>query len=170
MPELTIDYSEIILQENIPLNNDDITYIEEQRKGFRKIPVILAFCTLITMGMACWFIRDKFKSFLYYEYLLLVFATFALYIFCYFIGRLIIRYDSNNWLKDSRSRKSKLTSVIINRDKTEYGEYLTFAGKHKGDKIRIRVKEKDYKSFQIGAKIIVVYLKFSKEALQLIEL
>ena len=66
--------------------------------------------------------------------------------------------------------KNKLTSAIINRDKTEHAEYLTFAWPSKNDKIRIRIMPEDYSRYPVGTKLTVIYLKFGKEALELVEL
>ena len=122
------------------------------------------------MSFTCWLIRDDFRTLRYYDYLLLVGAALALYFFFYCIGWLLMKYDIHNWEKDVRFGKCRLTTVIINRDKTEYGEYLTFAGPVKKDKIRIQVQEADYKQYEIGINTIVTYLKYSKEALRIVKL
>jgi hypothetical protein len=162
--------SEIILQENIPLNDEDFKYFETQQKAYKKTPIILSFCTLFTMTLIAWFIRDNFSSFHYYDYILFIAAGLALFAFGYFIAWLLNRYDNSNWKKDKSNGKSKLTSNVIKRDKTEYGEYLTFAGKSKNDNLRIKVKQQDYSHYQIGTKVEVTYLKFSKVALNLIKI
>jgi len=165
-----MDNSEIQLQENIPLSDIDLKYIETQQKAFAKtLPTVFAICTLFTMGFISLCVKDNFINFNYYDYILFVGAGFAMFGFCYFIGWSLNRYDNYNWKKDKTYGKNKLTSVIISRDKTEYGEYLTFAGRLKKDKIRLKVKQGDYDHYQIGTKVLVTYLKFSKEALELIE-
>lgn len=57
------------------------------------------------------------------------------------IGFLADKYSRYNWNKDKLKGKNKLRTVIINRDKTEHAEYLTFTGPLKNQKIRIEVKE-----------------------------
>lgn len=42
------------------------------------------------------------------------------------IGFLADKYSRYNWNKDKLKGKNKLRTVIINRDKTEHAEYLTF--------------------------------------------
>jgi len=79
------------------------------------------------------------------------------------------RYNKYNWKKDKLNGKNKLTSVVINRDKTEHAEYLTFAGPFKNEKIRIEVKQEDYNRYKAGSKVVVTYLKFSKKALKIID-
>ncbi len=165
-----IDNLEILLQENIPLNDEDIKHIETHQKIYKKMPIVLAFSTLFTMTFIVWILRKDFENFHYYDYILFVGAGFALFSFCYFIFWLLNRYDNSNWQKDKLIGKNILTSIVINRDKSEYGEYLTFAGKSKSNKIRIKVKQEDYCRYQIGTKVRVTYLKFSKEALGLIKL
>lgn len=165
-----IDNLEILLQENIPLNDEDLRHIEMQQNIYKKIPIVLAFSTLFTMTFIALIIREDFSNFHYYDYILFVVSGFALFSFCYFIVWLLNRYDNSNWKKDKLNGKNRLTSIVINRDKSKYGEYLTFAGKSKSNKIRIRVKQEDYPHYQIGTKVHVTYLKFSKEALGLIEL
>jgi len=166
-----MDNSEVQLQENIPLSDIDLNYIETQRKAFTKtLPIVFAICTLFIMGFISLCIKDNFVDFNYYDYILFAGAGFAMFGFCYFIGWSLYKYDSYNWKKDIINGKNRLTSVIINRDKTEYGEYLTFAGQLKEDKIRLKVRQEDYDHYPIGTKVRVTYLKFSKEALELIEL
>jgi hypothetical protein len=166
-----IEDSIIRLEENIPLNDEDLKHIESQEKGIKTaLPTILGVIILLMMVFITFLIWDHFINFKYYEYILFVCAGFAMYGFCYAFGWMVMSYDSANWKKDRAQGKNKLLSIIINRDKTEYGEYLTFAGPSKNDKIRIRVKPEDYSSYTIGTKVSVTYLKFSKEALELVEL
>jgi hypothetical protein len=94
----------------------------------------------------------------------------ALFGFAYLISFLVTGYDRRNWKKDKIHGKNKLISIIINRDKTEYGEYLTFAGKSKNDKIRLEVDPEVYARYQKGTKVVVIYLKYSKTAIFISEL
>ena len=159
---------DIQLQENIPLSDQDLQHIKTQQRVFTKtVPIVLAGCTLFTMLLASLFIKDKFATFKYYDYILFICGGFALYAFCYLISLMVSVYDNRNWKKDKLNGKNKLKSVIIHRDKTEYAEYLTFAGPHANDKIRIRVTQEDFNRYETGAKILVTYLKYSKEALEI---
>lgn len=159
----------IVLQENIPLSDSDLKLIETRLKSFKKVlPAILGGCTVLLMAFAAWCIGDTFAHLAYYEYILFAAAGLVMYAFCYGMAMLVHRYDIANWKKDKANGKNKLKSVVINRDKTEYGEYLTFAGLAKEDKIRIKVDAKDYAVCQVGTKVSVTYLKFSKEALELV--
>lgn len=170
LARVMIEDSIIQLEENTPLTDADLKHIESQEEGIKSVlPAILGGCTLFMMVFITFLIWDHFVNFVYYEYILFVGAGFAMYGFCYFFALLVMRYDSANWKKDKVQGKNKLTSVVINRDKTEHAEYLTFAGPAKNDKIRIRVKPEDYSRYPVGAKLTVIYLKFSKEALELVE-
>lgn len=162
---MTHDFK-IQLQENIPLSAEEIKRIEAKIKGFRKmISVVLAFATVLVMGFIAFLLKDSQTQFKYYDYLLFVAGGFALFGFCYLIAQLVVWYDVANWKKDKVSGKNKLLSIVVDRDKTEYGEYLTFAGITGNDKIRLKVKPEDYSHYPIGTKLSVTYLKFSKEVL-----
>lgn len=170
MQDFLTDNSDIQLQENIPLSDQDLQHILIQQEALTKtVPIILGGATLFTMLLASLFIKDMFASFKYYDYILFAFGGLALFAFGYLISLIIITYDNRNWRKDKLNGKNKLKSVVINRDKTEYAEYLTFAGPHINDKIRIRVKKEDYSRYEPGAKVLVTYLKYSREALEIIE-
>jgi hypothetical protein len=170
MTEILIDYSQIQLQENISLSDAEIKKIEEGQKKLAKlIPTILAFCTLFTMAIPI-FCIESFSKFKYYDYILFAAGGLALFGFAYLISFLVTGYDRRNWKKDKIHGKNKLTSIIINRDKTEYGEYLTFAGKSKNDKIRLEVDPEVYARYQKGTKVVVIYLKYSKTAIFISEL
>src|SRR4051812_25452911 len=125
------DNLEIQLQENIPLNDADIKHIKSQQNDLKKLPIILAFCVLVIWGFIAWYIRNQFAGFHYYDYLLFVGSGLAMYAFIYFITWLLEKYDNYNWKKDKLYGKSRLTSYVVERNKTEYAEYLTFAGEFK---------------------------------------
>ncbi|GAA4207491.1 hypothetical protein GCM10022289_30020 [Pedobacter jeongneungensis] len=162
---------EIQLEENIPLNEADLKHIEIQEKGFKKVlPMVLGGSVFLLMAFTALLLKHHFADFKYYDYILFVGAGFAIYGFCYCFAWLLMSYDSANWKKDREEGKNKLISVVINRDKTEHAEYLTFAGPAKNEKIRIRVKPEDYSRYAIGTKVSVVYLKFSKEALEILNM
>ncbi|SKD09068.1 hypothetical protein SAMN05660461_4947 [Chitinophaga ginsengisegetis] len=167
MTNIPIDYLQIVLQENIPLSDEEIAHIDKQRREFFKNTTgILMAGTLLIMAIAYYFIQNELINFRYY--VLFVFAGFAMFSFFYLIVWLTFRNFKKNWEKDIRHGKNKLSSVIISRHKTENDEYmLTFAGRHKGEKFRIPVKKADYYRYETGAKARVTYLKYSKEALEL---
>lgn len=166
-----IDNLEIQLQENIPLTEEEIKQIEiEQKKGMR-IFVITLTISILFLGIFAALCVDKetLCALKYYDYI--VFAGIGLFLFgfCYSIGFLADKYSRYNWNKDKLKGKKKLKTVIINRDKTEHAEYLTFAGPLKNQKTRIEVKEQEYKRYKIGSKVTVTYLEFSKKALEIVD-
>jgi len=169
MTEVLINYSQIQLQENVPLSDTEIKKIEEdQKKPAKLLPTILAFCTLFTMAIPIFSI-ESFSKFKYYDYILFAAGGLALFGFAYLISFLVTGYDRRNWKKDKIHGKNRLTSIIINRDKTDYGEYLTLAGKSKNDKVRLEVEPGVYSRYQTGTKVEVTYLKYSKKLLSIRE-
>lgn len=172
MTDIPIDYLQIKLQENIPLSDDEIKHIDKQRREFFKnTPGILFACTLLIMAIAYYFLQNEFSNSQYYGYILFASAGFALFGFSYLIIWLTFRNFKTNWEKDITNGKNKLSSVIINRHKTENDEYIvTFAGRHKDEKIRIPVKKVVYYNYPIGTKVLVTYLKYSNEVLELTEI
>lgn len=114
--------------------------------------------------------KETLDNLKYYDYIAFSCIGFLFFCFCYFFAWLADRYSKYNWKKDKLNGKNKLTSVVIKRDKTEHAEYLTFSGPFKNEKIRIEVKPEDYDRYQIGSKVIVTYLKFSKQALEIADL
>jgi hypothetical protein len=168
MNNVLIDYSQIELQENIPLSDEEIKNFEKERKKLAKlIPIILGVATLFVVIFGA-FIKG-FSTFKFYEYMLLAGGGFALFVFAYLISFLVTGYDNRNWKKDKIHGKNRLTSIVINRDKTEYGEYLSFAGKSKKEIIRLEVELKIYSHYQIGTKVKVEYLKHGKKVLSIHE-
>jgi len=156
------------LLENIPLTNEEIGDMESRLNSFKaKITIILSFATVLVMVFVSFLIKDNFKTFKYYDYILFAMAGFALFGLGYLMGQLVLWYDTANWKKDKAAGKNELVGIIINRDKTEYGEYFTFAGANKNEKIRIKVAQEDYSRYAIGDRLSVIYLKFSKEALKI---
>lgn len=165
-----IDYAQIHLQENIPLSDEEIKSFEtEQRKTARIIPIVLAISTFAVMAIGVFCIEDFFSKFKYYEYILFLCGGLALFGFTYLISLLVTGYDRRNWKKDKVYGKNRLSSMVIGSDTTEYGEYLTFAGPAKNDKIRILVKPEDYSRYPTGTKVMVTYLKYSKITLSIRE-
>ena len=169
MIDFSNDYSQIH-SDIIPLSSEEIADKEKELKANAKVvPIILGICTIITMLFLAYLMRDKFKDFKYYEYLLFIGAGFAFFGFSYLVGLLVTKYDNHNWKKDKVNGKIKLTTVIIGSDKTKYGEYLIFADPNKNEKMRVKVSTKVYKEFKVGTKVTVLYLEHSKKTLDIIE-
>lgn len=169
MEDHQIDNSQIRLQENIPLSEEEVKQIEtEQKKGMKVIVITLA-VSILFIGIIAALSVDKevFYTLKYYDYIVFVGIGLSLFVFCYSIAWLTDKYMRHNWKKDKLKGKNKLTTIVINRDKTEHAEYLTFAGPLKNQKIRIEVKQEDYNRYKVGSKVIVTYLKFSKRALEI---
>jgi hypothetical protein len=161
----------ISVEENIPLQVNEILAFENTHKESQKIATIVCgLSTVLVMGFIAFCTKDSFVHFQNYEYILFIMGGFILFGFCYLFIWLVHKYDKSNWKKDKALGKSKLTSIIIYRDKTKYGEYFTFAGTAANEKIRIKVKLEDYNHYKKGAKIAVTYLKHIKEALEIIEI
>lgn len=169
MTKVIIDYSQVHLQENIPLSEEEVNRIARHKRDFSKdfSGVVLA-VMMIIMLMAAYFLKNEFKNFKYYHYILFIGVAVAFYLFFYLIHRLIYQYLKGRWKKDIKNGKNRLKSIIISKHKTEGDEYiLTFAGCHKGDKIRLPVEKTAYYQYEKGARVMVTYLKYSKEVLTL---
>ncbi|MBP2618773.1 hypothetical protein [Chryseobacterium jejuense] len=112
--------------------------------------------------------KNEFKNFKYYHYILFIAAAVALYLFFLIIHWLIYQYFKGRWKKDIENGKNRLKSIIIPKHKTENDEYiLTFAGCNNEEKIRLPVEKKVYYEYETGTKVMVTYLKYSKEVLSL---
>ncbi|HCA06772.1 hypothetical protein [Chryseobacterium sp.] len=172
MAKTSIDYSQIELQEHIPLTEEEINSIADQKQDFFKhVPGVLILVILLMVLMACYLLKDKFHDFKYYHYLLFFGITLALYAFFYGIMYLVYIYFVKNWEKDIKSGKNRLTSFIISAHKTENDEYIiTFSGRNRKEKIRLPVSKSDYLNYHVGTKVVVVYLKYSKTVISLKEL
>lgn len=164
-----IDISQILLEEHIPLTEEEIKEMETGQEVVMRIVVITIVVAILLIGViaALSVKKENLYKLKYYDYVLFAGAGLSLFGFCYFIAWLINKYSRHNWKKDKLNGKNKLTSVVLNRDKTEYGEYLTFAGPFENQKIRIEVKKEDYDRYKIGSKLVVTYLKFSKKSLEI---
>lgn len=164
-----IENSQIRLQENIPLTDDEIEQTEIDQKVFMRVAVITLVIGIFFLGIIAVLSvkKETLDNLKYYDYIAFSFIGLLFFSFCYLIAVLADRYNKYNWKKDKLNGKNKLTSVVINRDKTEHAEYLTFAGPFRNEKIRIEVKQEDYNRYKIGSKVIVTYLKFSKKALEI---
>ncbi|SKC88606.1 hypothetical protein [Ohtaekwangia koreensis] len=165
MTETSVHYTDTIVEENIPLNGAELKAFDHKIKEEAKIPWICALCTLPVIAFIGYLLRGKFNDLKYYDFLLLGGASVFTFFFVYGVGLLFTKYSARNLRKDILRGKSKLTGIVIGKDKTEYGEYLSFAGQHKNSEIRIRVSPEDYSRYKPGIKLIVEYLHFTKEAL-----
>lgn len=169
MRKVLIDYSQIYLQENIPLNEEEVNIIViNKRDFFKNFSGVVIAVIMLMMLIAAYFLQNEFKNFKYYHYILFIAVAIALYLIFLIIHRLIYQYFKGRWKKDIENGKNKLRSVIISKHKTESDEYIiTFAGCHKGEKIRLPVEKKDYDEYDMGTKVTVSYLKYSKKILSL---
>ncbi|MCT2562876.1 hypothetical protein [Chryseobacterium herbae] len=169
MAENSIDYSQIKLQENIPLTEEERNTIAVQKQDFFKhVPGVLLLVIILMVLMACYLLKDEFHDFKYYHYLLFLGIALMLYAFFYGIMHLVYFYSVKNWEKDIQNGKNKLTSIIISRHKTENDEYIiTFSGRNRKEKIRLPVSKDDYLGYNVGTKVVVVYLKYSKTVISL---
>lgn len=86
MSQILIDYSQIQLQENIPLNEDEINNITtiQKRDFFKHVQASILMVVIIMVIIACYFLQNDFKNFKYYHYLLFVSIVLALYTFYIF--------------------------------------------------------------------------------------
>ncbi|WP_123947411.1 MnhB domain-containing protein [Chryseobacterium pennae] len=169
MTKVLIDYSQIHLQENIPLNEEELNRIAIHKRDFYKdfSGVVIA-VIMIVMIMAGYFLKNEFKNFKYYHYLLFIGVAVALYLFFLLMHWLLCQYFKGRWKKDIKNGKNRLESIIISKHKTEGDEYIiTFAGCHKGKKIRLPVEKTDYDQYEMGAKVVVNYFKYSQEVISL---
>ncbi|MEJ2901135.1 hypothetical protein [Pedobacter panaciterrae] len=171
MESRQIENSQIRLQENIPLTEEEIKEMEIGQKATMRIVTITIIVGILFLGIIAVLSVEKetLDNLKYYDYIAFSCIALLFFSFCYFIAMLADRYNKYNWKKDKLNGKNKLTSVVINRDKTEHAEYLTFAGPFKNEKIRIEVKQEDYNRYKAGSKVVVTYLKFSKKALKIID-
>lgn len=165
-----INYSQIRLQENIPLTEEEIRLMEEEQKGVMRMFVITFVIGILFIGIIGVLSVEKetLYNLKYYDYIGFVGVGLILFVICFFIAWVADGYNIHNWEKDKSQGKNKLTSVVINRDKTEHAEYLTFAGPLENQKIRIEVKQEDFSHYKIGAEVIVIYLKYSRRAIEVI--
>jgi hypothetical protein len=159
------------ISETIPFTTKEIQDIEtQQKKGDKVVLILSAVSSLSVMLFIAYLIKDNFIKFKYYDYILFICAGLTLFGFCCFTAWLLKMHDKRNWKRDKLNGKVKLKTIIIDRDKTEYGKYITFKGQFNNEKIRVQVEEKDYNYFKIGSHIVIIYLKYSKTALDIIEI
>ncbi|MEY8758815.1 hypothetical protein [Chryseobacterium tongliaoense] len=171
MADISIDYSQIQLQENIPLSEEEINRIAIQKRDFFKdTPGILLAGIIIIALIAAFVLKDEFINFKPYHYVAGICILMTFYFFCYFGIWLIYKYSVKNWEKDIKDGKNQLTSIVTYRHTTENDEYIiTFAGRHKHEKIKLPVEKIYYNHYKIGTRVTVTYLKYSKIVLTLNE-
>ncbi|EJL67997.1 hypothetical protein [Chryseobacterium populi] len=171
MADTSIDYSQIQLKENIPLSEEELNRIAIQKRDFFKdTPGILLAAIIVIALIASFVLKDEFTNFKFYHYITGISILLVFYSFCYCIIWGIYKYSTKNWEKDIKDGKNKLTSIITYRHKTENDEYIiTFAGRHKHEKIKLPVEKAYYDRYPKGTKVIVTYLKYSKVVLTLNE-
>ena len=164
--------SQIELQENIPLTENEIQEAEKGLNVGMKIATITIAVTTVFLGVIAVLCttKENLSKLKYYDYISFALVGLLMFCFCYLIALLADRYNKHNWKKDKLNGKNRLISVVIDRDKTEHAEYLTFSGPLENEKVRIEVKQEYYNRFQIGSKVMVTYLKFSKKALEITDL
>ena len=148
-----IENAQIRLQENIPLTDNEIKQMETGQREVMRIVVITLIVGIFFLGIIAVLSvkKETLDNLKYYDYIAFSCIGLLFFSFCYFIAMLADRYNKYNWKKDKLNGKNKLTSVVINRDKTEQAEYLTFAGPFRNEKIRIEVKQEDYSRYKIGS-------------------
>ncbi|MFT3702228.1 MAG: hypothetical protein QM802_07655 [Agriterribacter sp.] len=78
-----------------------------------------------------------------------------------------MKYDRYNLKKDIGIGKYKMTSILLSKDKTEYGYFFSFALPQENKKkvIRLAVEETLYRSYHKNAVLTIEYLLFSKKVL-----
>lgn len=167
-----IDSSQIYLQENIPLSEEEIKEMEQVHQVIIRVVAITIVVSMAIMGLIGAFAvkRETLQELGCEDYFAFLCIGVLFFGFCYFFAWLCAQYFRYKWRKDKLNGKNKLTSIVIYRDKTEHAGYLTFSGPLKNEKIRIEVKPGDYYRYKIGSKVIVTYLKFTKKALEITDL
>lgn len=158
---------EVRLEENIPLTGDEINEMERGHKAMLRMIALTITLGMVFMGVIAVFSvkRETLDGLDYEDYFAFLCVGLLFFCFCYLMAWLCVQYFRYNWKKDKSSGKSRLSTVVVDRDKTEHAEYLTFEGPT--GKIRIEVDLEDYQRYPVGSKVLVTYLKFSKKALNI---
>ena len=169
MEDLQIDKLQIQLQQNIPLGEEEIMEMDRGHKVMTKMIAVIIAVSVVLMGLIAVFTvkKETLEALGYEDYFAFLCVGLSFFCFCYLIAWLCVQYSRYNWKKDKLNGKNRLTSMVVDRDKTEHAEYLTFVGPADNEKIRIEVDLEDYNRYKIGSKVIVTYLKFSKKALEI---
>jgi len=159
--------NEIIIQENIPLSDAEIAKLKASVPSTKVILLVCGGCSLFTMLLICWFMGNSFFDLKFYEYLLLLMGWLLLFGFAYACFVLVSKYDEHNLKKDIAAGKYRMTSILLSKDKTEYGYYFSFALplQNKKKEIRLGVEEAVYRSYNKNSILTVEYLLFSKKVL-----
>ncbi|MDR6783351.1 hypothetical protein ABIE26_000161 [Pedobacter africanus] len=158
---------EVRLEENIPLTADEINEMERGHKAMLRMIALTIALGMVFMGVIAVFSvkKETLDGLDYEDYFAFLCVGLSFFCFCYLMAWLCIQYFKYNWRKDKSSGKNRLSTVVVDRDKTEHAEYLTFEGP--AHKIRIEVDLEDYQRYPVGSKVLVTYLKFSKKALNI---
>lgn len=158
---------EVRLEENIPLTGDEINEMERGHKAMLRMIALTITLGMVFMGVIAVFSvkKETLDGLDYEDYFAFLCVGLLFFCFCYLMAWLCVQYFRHNWKKDKSSGKSRLSTVVVDRDKTEHAEYLTFEGP--AGKIRIEVDLEDYQRYPVGSKVLVTYLKFSKKALNI---
>ena len=169
MEDHQIDKLQIQLQQNIPLREEEIMEMERGHKVMMRIIAVTIAVSMVLMGLIAVFAvkKETLEGLGYEDYFAFVCGGVSFFCFCYLIAWLCVQYSRYNWRKDKLKGKNRLTSVVVDRDKTEHAEYLTFLGPADNERIRIEVDLEDYNRYKIGSRVIVTYLKFSKKVLEI---
>lgn len=164
MNEIPIDYSLIKLQENIPLTDIEIeTFEAEDKKNKAEIAGIVLIPVVILIFLLS-FIMENYKD----KFLFVILTGLVLFGILFGIINLIINYNTKRWQKDKKLGKHILESIVIDKQNIEdNATTITFSGVKKGSKIKLHIDRDDYDKYPIGAKVIVTYLKYRKEILNI---
>jgi hypothetical protein len=161
MTSFEIDYSQITLQENIPLSNGERILVENEVKHLKPQSLYLAiFLGLSGAIMYTWL----FEGFNFLQLLVVLIAVFLL---AYIICRLVIRSAVENTKKDIATGKSILKSVVLAADYNSDGaDCLFLASKQKGLYIKVLLTpDRTQQRYNAGDQIIVEFLPYSQKAL-----
>jgi hypothetical protein len=169
MAGLTIDYSKITLQENIQFSQAELAQFEKRLVDENKLPRYVGLVVLPVLALLYWIVKDDLGVLADKDYLAGALITLIAYFFVYGIGKLLVIYDRKRIQKDMQSGKCKLQSVLMQKEKNKYGTFLSFAGTHEKQKIRIEASLADYKRLAVGAKVCVFFLQHRKEAISIEE-
>jgi hypothetical protein len=164
-------YNEFKVIENKPLTDTEVLQLEKDQKLNSKTLMLFAFVSVlcVTLLIVIALIKNQISlnesdySFLFY-----VVLTLALCVFVVF--GLIVGLDKRNLGKDKLNGKITVETVMVYGTRSRYGQYLLFAGKNKKDTIRLEVTNDVFKKYQIGTKVIITYLHFSKKLLEISEI
>jgi hypothetical protein len=169
MASITIDYSKISLQENIPFSQAEIELLEKRLVDENKLPRYLGLIVLPVLAFLFWIVKDDLGVLANKDYLAGALITLIAYFFVYGIGKLLVIYDRKRIQKDMQSGKCKLRSILIQKEKNKYGTFLWFAGTSEKQKIRVAASLEDYNRLAVATNVFLYFLKHRKEAISIVE-